>query len=188
MNIEVERKKAYEYISSLMTEALGYEKSYNYKVALDVLEKVHLNLRNFVISVGYEEAYEYQVALNVLKKVHPFFDECWESDWKVSANKILTRVQAEIRYLNERRSKMEKVNIEVESLIKEFRFDEAIDLLKPFANDSDPRLTDLKMQAYQTIISLFPGSRIVQKNNKIQQEVQENETSTVLEKILKFLD
>jgi hypothetical protein len=44
------------------------------------------------------------------------------------------------------------------------------------------------MQAYQTIISLFPGSRIVQKNNKIQQEVQENETSTVLEKILKFLD
>jgi F-box protein 11 len=147
--VETEQNKAYEYISSLMTEALTYEKSYDYQAALVILEQVHPNLRDLVISVVYDEAYEYQVALIVLKKVI------------VSANKILMRVQAEIRYLNERRSKMEKISIEVESLIKEFRFDEAIDLLKPFANDSDPRLTDLKMQAESLIAKQVVSSLVV---------------------------
>lgn len=120
--IEADRMKAYEFVSSLISEALGYEKSYDYKAALEVLEKVHSNLRSLVIS-----------------------------DLNVSANKILMRVQAEIRYLNERRSKMEKVNIEVESLIKEFGFDYAIHIVKPFANDSDPRLTDLKKQSQSLV-------------------------------------
>jgi len=53
---------------------------------------------------------------------------------------------------------------------------------------SDGIIKDCNLSNNKLAISLESGSRIVQKNNKIQQEVQENETSAVLEKILKFLD
>lgn len=121
--VEAERTKTYEYLSSLMSEASVFEKGFDYQAALEVLEPVHPKLRGLVI-VGCNE----------------------------SVNKKVLHVQGQIRYLNERRSKMEKINIEVESLIKEFRFEEAIYLLKPFEIDNDERLADLKKRS-ETMIA-----------------------------------
>jgi len=158
--IEADRTKAYEYLSALIAEALRYEYAYEYNAALEVLEKVHSNLRNFVIS-----------------------------DLNVSTNKILMRVQAEIRYLNERRSKMEKVNTEVESLIKEFGFDYALHILKPFANDSDPRLTDLKKQSQSLVdkVELHRGEAY-QRVSSLMTEVLAFEELHDYESALRFME
>ena len=116
--LDAERTKADEYLLSLMTKASAHEKAYEYQSALDLLKHVHPNLSELVIA-GYNE----------------------------SVNEKILRFEESIRYLNERRSRMRKVNIEVDTLIKGCRFDDAIKLLKPFADDSDERLGDLKRQS-----------------------------------------
>jgi|GEM_PF-3541778 len=116
--LDAERTKADEYLLSLMTKAFAHEQAYEYQSALDLLKHVHPNLSELVIA-GYNE----------------------------SVNEKILRFEESIRYLNERRSRMRKVNIEVDTLIKGCRFDDAIKLLKPFADDSDERLGDLKRQS-----------------------------------------
>ena len=113
--IEAERAKAYEYLSSLMSEASAFEKNFDYQSALDILNQVHHKLRELLLPGCNETVNDYSL-----------------------------RIMNQIRYLNERRSKMKKVNLDIDRLINECRFDEALNLLKPFINESDPRLTDIQ--------------------------------------------
>jgi serine/threonine protein kinase len=53
--LEAERTKAYESLSSSLTKAMAYEKTYDYQDALDVMKQIHPSLQGLVLS-GYNES------------------------------------------------------------------------------------------------------------------------------------